>query len=227
MDLSPGGRALPRSGPANRALRRMTTPVPAAAEVGFTKLLTGAPGGGKRAPRDGGATLSRVKESRLAKTDLGAKQVCPNCGAKFYDLGRRPAVCPKCTTSFNPDEEGVKARRTRARAAAHDPAYDDDEEVNAKGKAKGEADDDEDEDEIEETPEIDAEAEADPVVVDDDEDEDAKPAGDDLPEGFSEDDGEIGDAAGEDDGVPMLEDEEEFNEDELGDLPGGDEDESR
>lgn len=180
-------------------------------------------------PATGGATPLRAMESRLAKTDLGAKQVCPNCGAKFYDLGRRPAVCPKCTTSFNPDEEGVKARRTRARVATHDPAYDDDEDVNAKAKAKGDADgDDDEEEEVEETPEIDADAEADPVTADDDEEDDSKPAsGDDLPEGFSEDDGELGDDAGEDDGVPMLEDEEEFNEDELGDLPGGDEDESR
>jgi hypothetical protein len=32
----------------------------------------------------------------LANPELGAKQICPNCQSKFYDLGRRPAVCPKC-----------------------------------------------------------------------------------------------------------------------------------
>ncbi|WP_204332954.1 TIGR02300 family protein, partial [Klebsiella pneumoniae] len=31
----------------------------------------------------------------LANPELGAKQICPSCSAKFYDLGKRPAVCPK------------------------------------------------------------------------------------------------------------------------------------
>jgi uncharacterized protein (TIGR02300 family) len=26
----------------------------------------------------------------------GTKRVCTNCTARFYDLGRRPIVCPKC-----------------------------------------------------------------------------------------------------------------------------------
>ena len=44
----------------------------------------------------------------------------------------------------------------------------------------------------------------------------------------AEDDGEdLGDDAADDDSVPMLEDEEEFPEDEIGDLGGGDDDESR
>ena len=40
----------------------------------------------------------------MANPELGAKQVCPNCQAKFYDLTKRPAVCPKCQTEFDPDE---------------------------------------------------------------------------------------------------------------------------
>jgi uncharacterized protein (TIGR02300 family) len=194
---------------------------------GGTKVLTGAPDGGKRAPRVGRlARRGSAKESRLAKTDLGSKQVCPNCGAKFYDLSRRPAVCPKCTTSFDPAEEGVRARRGRARVSAHDPAYDDDEEAEDKKKAKV-GDDEDEEEEVEETAEIDVEAEAEPVVVDDDEDAEAtsKTGGDDeLPEGFSEEEADLGDDAADDDSVPMLEDEEEFPEDEIGELPGGDDD---
>lgn len=163
----------------------------------------------------------------MGKTDLGAKQSCPSCGAKFYDLNRRPAVCPKCTTSFDPAEEGVRSRRGRSRVSANDPAYDDDEdEVKAK-KARGADDEDEDE-ESEETPEIDAEAEAEPLVTDDEDDADAdKKADDELPEGFSEEEADLGDDAADDDSVPMIEDEEEFTEDDLG-VPGaGDEDESR
>ena len=51
---------------------------------------------------------------------------------------------------------------------------------------------------------------------------------DELPEGFSEEEADLGDDAADDDSVPMLEDEEEFPEDEIGDLPGNDdEDDSR
>ena len=173
--------------------------------------------------------MCEPKESRLGKTDLGAKQSCPSCGAKFYDLNRRPAVCPKCTTSFDPAEEGVRARRSRSRVSANDPAYDDDEELEDKKKAKTGDDEDEDE-EVEEAVGIDAEAGAEVVADEDDEEDDTKAKGgdDELPEGFSEEEADLGDDAADDDSVPMLEDEEEFPEDEIGDLPGSDdEDESR
>lgn len=156
----------------------------------------------------------------MAKTDLGDKQVCPNCGAKFYDLRRRPAVCPKCTTSFDPAEEGVRVRRTRSRISAHEPAFEEDEELQE--GAKAEADGEEEEEEVEEAAEIDAEADAEPILTDD-EDEDVAPSGDVLPEGFSEEEEDLGEDSG-DDAVPMLEDEEEFPEEELGELPGEDED---
>ena len=34
----------------------------------------------------------------MAKPELGTKRVCVSCGAKFYDLQKNPAVCPKCGT---------------------------------------------------------------------------------------------------------------------------------
>jgi uncharacterized protein (TIGR02300 family) len=34
----------------------------------------------------------------MAKPELGLKRVCVACGAKFYDLAKTPAVCPKCGT---------------------------------------------------------------------------------------------------------------------------------
>ena len=40
-----------------------------------------------------------------AERELGSKHECPECGAKFYDLGREPIVCPKCGWSENADEE--------------------------------------------------------------------------------------------------------------------------
>ncbi len=34
----------------------------------------------------------------VAKAELGTKRLCPSCGAKFYDLKKKPPVCPKCET---------------------------------------------------------------------------------------------------------------------------------
>jgi uncharacterized protein (TIGR02300 family) len=34
----------------------------------------------------------------MAKPELGTKRVCVACGARFYDLTKAPAVCPKCGT---------------------------------------------------------------------------------------------------------------------------------
>jgi uncharacterized protein (TIGR02300 family) len=34
----------------------------------------------------------------MAKPELGQKRVCVSCSTRFYDLGRAPAVCPKCGT---------------------------------------------------------------------------------------------------------------------------------
>jgi uncharacterized protein (TIGR02300 family) len=53
----------------------------------------------------------------LPNPDLGAKRVCPSCAAKFYDLTKRPIVCPKCSYAFQP-EALLKSRRPRAGAAA-------------------------------------------------------------------------------------------------------------
>ena len=34
----------------------------------------------------------------MAKPELGTKRVCVACSARFYDLTKTPAVCPKCST---------------------------------------------------------------------------------------------------------------------------------
>lgn len=34
----------------------------------------------------------------MAKPELGMKRVCVACGARFYDLTKVPAICPKCGT---------------------------------------------------------------------------------------------------------------------------------
>jgi uncharacterized protein (TIGR02300 family) len=48
----------------------------------------------------------------LSKPELGTKRDCPSCGAKFYDLSKSPAVCPKCKHEFVPDS-GTKPKRAK------------------------------------------------------------------------------------------------------------------
>ncbi len=48
----------------------------------------------------------------MSKPELGTKRDCPSCGAKFYDLTKSPAVCPKCKHEFVPDS-GAKAKRVK------------------------------------------------------------------------------------------------------------------
>jgi len=36
----------------------------------------------------------------VAKPDLGTKRQCLSCGAKYYDLGKDPATCPRCGAVF-------------------------------------------------------------------------------------------------------------------------------
>jgi uncharacterized protein (TIGR02300 family) len=154
----------------------------------------------------------------LANPALGAKQICPNCQSKFYDLGRRPAHCPKCDAEFDP-EEALKSRvRTRARSAPAD--YEEPEEVEKKP-----VDDEAEElEEKDDTPEIDqAVDEPDVIESDDDVDPDAAPAaGPDLGVDFEEET----EAEEEADDVPFLEDEDEdFPDDDIEGLPEeGDED---
>lgn len=136
----------------------------------------------------------------LANPDLGQKLICPNDQTKFYDLNRRPAVCPKCGLAFDP-EEALKNRRVRSRT----PDYEDDAEKVAVAVV---ADDELEEEET--TPEIDAAADE-PVIADDEDEADAEPGvvappADDIGVDFAEDE-DIADEDGED--VPFLEDEEE------------------
>ena len=144
--------------------------------------------------------------------ELGTKQVCPTCQSKFYDLGKRPAHCPKCGADFDP-EEALKSRRV---VRGRGPAYEAEE---AEEKPKPDVEESEDEEE-EVTPEIDAAADE-PVVLED-EDGDGTPApAEDLGVDIEEEaDPEA------DDAVPFLEEEDEedaFDEDiDLPAEPGAD-----
>ncbi len=36
----------------------------------------------------------------MPRAEWGKKVVCTNCETKFYDLNRKPAVCPSCGTEY-------------------------------------------------------------------------------------------------------------------------------
>ena len=95
----------------------------------------------------------------MAAPELGQKQICPSCSAKFYDLNKRPALCPKCQTAFDP-EEALRNRRIRTRV----PDYEADEEKEEKVVEEVEGF----EEEADETPELDKAVEAEPLETDED-----------------------------------------------------------
>lgn len=47
----------------------------------------------------------------MAKPELGMKRVCVSCAARFYDLTKSPAICPKCGT-----EQPIEQPRPRRAA---------------------------------------------------------------------------------------------------------------
>jgi uncharacterized protein (TIGR02300 family) len=147
----------------------------------------------------------------LAKPELGAKQVCPTCSSKFYDLNRRPAHCPKCATEFDP-EEALRNRRVRVRGVLPE------EETEVVGAAETEAEE-EFEVEAEGAPELDEGVEAEPLETEEEEGVEAAPPTPDEALGvdFTEDE-DLEEA--DDDEVPFIEDDEDdFPEDEIDGLP--------
>jgi len=153
----------------------------------------------------------------VANPELGQKQICPNCQAKFYDLNRRPAHCPKCDTEFDPMEEAVRSRRVRRGAG-----YAADEEEAEDQVADKSVDGDEDEEDAEgSTPEIDQEGHE-PILTPDD---DGEPGADDAGMGSADgdDDDDVLDDD-DDDSVPFIEDEDDDDLDEELGKPSRDDD---
>lgn len=106
------------------------------------------------------SALLLYEASVMAKPELGTKRVCVSCGARFYDMTRAPALCPKCGTE-QPIEQprarrigGNVAEEKRVKKPAPAPGVEDGE---------GEADvveDAEDEDVLEDTSDLEDDADA-------------------------------------------------------------------
>jgi uncharacterized protein (TIGR02300 family) len=74
----------------------------------------------------------------MGKPEWGAKRICPNCGARFYDLLRDPVPCPSCGVAFELDSlserKPAQAVRQRARPepraeAPEEPAVEEEEDI--------------------------------------------------------------------------------------------------
>jgi uncharacterized protein (TIGR02300 family) len=112
---------------------------------------------GRRPPTNGGAPQFPSDEGShsVAKPELGLKRQCMQCGAKFYDLNKDPAVCPKCGTPMQASAvtrvpPPVVARARPAAAAEEEPEVEaaagpemvslEDVEAAESGKAAGDED---------------------------------------------------------------------------------------
>ncbi len=50
-----------------------------------------------------GKSKSKVEVEPMP--ELGNKHECPECGAKYYDLGKSDATCPRCVPEEEPAPE--------------------------------------------------------------------------------------------------------------------------
>ena len=103
IDLSPGTRAVPRSGP-----EAPNTVGRGPLVVHRPWLLTaGIPCGKRAAVRSEAAVFSNFRSgdfSPMVKPEWGTKRTCPKCGARFYDLGKEdPVTCLACGVAWDPE----------------------------------------------------------------------------------------------------------------------------
>jgi uncharacterized protein (TIGR02300 family) len=120
-----------------------------------------------------GALYSRHDPRRagVAKPEWGAKRICHNCGARYYDLQRDPIICPKCGTEYDP-EAFLKSRRSRS-IIVDEPVEkvravkDDDSDALDETETEEEAGEDE---EVAEEVEVIDEGDLDEALVEEDED---------------------------------------------------------
>ena len=149
----------------------------------------------------------------MPKPELGQKHECTECGARFYDLGREVAACPKCGAISEMAIGAIPEKRRRRRSEQVAATK---KEAEPKTVEIDEEDDEEDSD-VEELNLDDAQAERhlSETASGDDDDDEADVELNEVNE-FAEDDlpDEV-EVVGEDDSV--LSDDEEDLDDESGD----------
>lgn len=94
----------------------------------------------------------------MAKPELGDKHTCVSCGARFFDLGKVPAVCPKCETEQPVEQPKLKRsvpmpedvkKPAKPAESSEDEVETDDVDDGGDDDILGDADDLEDDDSIE------------------------------------------------------------------------------
>jgi len=66
-------------------------------------------------------TVTRRVEHGMSELKLGNKFECFNCGGRFYDLGKKDPICPKCGANqkdFEASESTSSSQAARARRKA-------------------------------------------------------------------------------------------------------------
>lgn len=86
-------------------------------------------------------------ERNVAKPEWGTKRFCPSCGAAFYDLNNVPIVCPKCESSFEP-EQLTRLKRSRSVPAETKPAPEEKKDDTEEKEIEDGVDDDSDDDAV-------------------------------------------------------------------------------
>lgn len=97
----------------------------------------------------------------MAKPEWGKKLTCPSCGARFYDLNKSPATCPKCEATvevqqlLKPKRQAPDAVKPKKAAPAPE-AIDDEDDDSLLDDEDDDIDleDDEDDDLIEDTSDL-------------------------------------------------------------------------
>ena len=120
----------------------------------------------------------------MAAPELGTKQICPGCEAKFYDLNRRPATCPKCDHTFEPEDEVALSARAKVKSKEPVPAAgkEADEEEAAEEAVTTDEDEDGEEETITELGDVNEAT----IPVDSSMDDDESDNGKTVPAGFTE-----------------------------------------
>ena len=49
----------------------------------------------------------------MPKAEWGLKKICPSCETKFYDLNRKPAVCPNCGLELEEENSQVPSNASK------------------------------------------------------------------------------------------------------------------
>lgn len=102
----------------------------------------------------------------------GLKRVCVDCGTRFYDMNKRPIVCPNCKAEFSGE---IKIKSRRGRNAAVEEEADVSKEEVKKAKVRDDEDDELEEDDGAEIVSLD---DVDDGDSNDDDDEDDEALGD-------------------------------------------------